>query len=58
MVSLITQAHFLIKKIQPHMSEQEKKRPRIYDFLNTETKRKQFSEIIGLFFMASIKPEP
>ena len=29
-------------KIQPNMSEQEKKRQRIYDLLNTETKTKKF----------------
>ena len=39
--------HFLKKiKIQPNMRKQEKKRQRIYDLLNAETKPKNF-------FMAS-----
>ena len=33
--------HFLIK-ILPNMSDQEKKRQRIYDFLNAETNPKRF----------------
>ena len=37
------------------MSEQEKKRQRIYDLLNAETKPKKISEISGIF-IASIKP--
>ena len=40
--------HFFIK-IQPNMSEQEKKWQRIYDLLNAETKqKKKNSEIIGV----------
>ena len=34
MISPIIQAHF---KIQPNISEQEKKQQRIYDLLNAET---------------------
>ena len=37
MISSIIQAPFYIK-IQPNMSEQEKKRQRIYYLLNAETK--------------------
>ena len=39
MISSIIQALFKIK-IQPNMSEQEKKRQIIFDLLNTETKPK------------------
>ena len=39
MLSSIIQALFI--KIQPNMSEQEKKRQRIYDLLNAETKFKK-----------------
>ena len=39
MISSI-QALFLNKKIQPIMSELEKKQQRIYDLLNAETKSK------------------
>ena len=39
------------------MSEQEKKRQRIYDLRKTETKPKKTSEI-NVFFMAFIKPRP
>ena len=42
MISSIIQARFLIK-IQPNMSEQEKKQQRLYDLLNTETKPKKIS---------------
>ena len=41
MISSIIQALFLLIKNQPNMSEQEKKRQRIYDLLNAET-RPQF----------------
>ena len=37
------------------MSEEEKKRQRIYDLLNTENKYKKFRNKWSLF-MASIKP--
>ena len=50
MISFIIPAFFF--KIQPNMSEQEKKHQRIYDLLNAETKLKKS------FFMASIKPRP
>ena len=40
MISPIIQAHFI--KIQSNMSEQEKKRQRIYDLLITETKPPKF----------------
>ena len=39
MISSIIQAVLLIK-VHPSMGEQEKKRPRIYDLLNTEVKPK------------------
>ena len=45
--------HFFIK-IQPIMSEQEKKQQRIYDLLNAETMPKNFQNNWS-FFMASIK---
>ena len=38
MISSYIQALFI--KIQPNMSEQEKKQQRIYDLLNTKTKLK------------------
>ena len=38
---------FLIK-IQPNMSEQEKKQQRIYDLLNAETKPKKISKTTGV----------
>ena len=40
MISSIIQALFI--KMQPNMSEEEKKQQRIYDLLNTETKSKSF----------------
>ena len=40
MISSIIQAFFKIK-IQQNMSEQEKKRQRIYDLLNAKTKPKE-----------------
>ena len=42
MISSIIQVLFFIIKIQPNMSEQEKKRQRIYDLFNAETKPKFF----------------
>ena len=45
--------HFFIK-IHPSMNEQVKKRQRIYDLLNTETKPPKFRNNWS-FFMASIK---
>ena len=39
MISSMIQALFYIK-IQPNMNEQEKKRQRIYDLLDAETKSK------------------
>ena len=43
-ISSIIQARtFFIIKIQPKMNEKEKKRRRIYDLLNTETKSKFLS---------------
>ena len=47
MTSSIIQALLKIK-IQPNMSEQEKKLLRIYYLFNTETKPKKKSEIIGV----------
>ena len=41
--------HFFIK-IQPNMSEQQKQRQRIYDFLNVETKPHNISEIFCFSF--------
>ena len=46
--------HFFIK-IQPNMSEQEKKQQRIYDLLNTETKPKKTFQSNRSLFMTSIK---
>ena len=40
MIGSIIQAHVLIK-IKPSMSKQEKKRQRIYNFLNVEIKQKK-----------------
>ena len=40
MINSIIQALFFIK-IQLNMSEQEKKRQRIYDLVNAETKQKK-----------------
>ena len=56
MISSIIQTLFFIK-IQPNMIEQEKKWQRIYDFLNAETKPKNFRNNWS-FFMASIKLRP
>ena len=47
---LLFQLFFI--KIQPNMSEQEKKQQRIYDLLNAETKPKNFQNNWS-FFMAS-----
>ena len=41
MISSIIQAHLKFK-IHSNISEQEKKRQRIYDMLNVETKPKKF----------------
>ena len=46
MISSIIQAFFI--EIQPNMSEQEKKRWKIYDLLNAETKPQIISEIIAV----------
>ena len=35
-------------QIQPNMNEQEKKRQKVYDLLNAETKPKTISELIGV----------
>ena len=48
--------HFLMK-IQPNMSEQEKKGQSIYVLLNVEIEPPKNSKIIS-FFMASFKPGP
>ena len=40
MISSIIQAFFFFIKIQPNISEQEKKQQIIYDLLNAETKPK------------------
>ena len=40
MIRSIIQALFFFIKIQPNMSDQEKKWQRIYDLLNAETKPK------------------
>ena len=47
----------LFIKIQPIMSEREKKWQRIYDSLNAKTRPKKFRNYSS-FFMASIKPRP
>ena len=56
MISSIIQALFL--KIQRSKCVQEKKRQRIYDLLNAETKLKKKKKIRNdwRFFMASIEP--
>ena len=41
MMSSIIQAFFFFIKIQPNMSEQEKKREVIYDLFNAKTKPKK-----------------
>ena len=43
-------------KIQPNMSGEEKKRQRIYDFLNAETKPK-IPEIIGVSLWPGSSPD-
>ena len=48
MISSIIQGFFV--EIPSNMSEQEKKRQRIYDLLNAENKPKYFSEITGVFY--------
>ena len=55
MISSIIQAFFI--KIQPSMSEQEKKQQRIYDLLNVETKPKNISEIIGISLWPLSSPD-
>ena len=56
MISSIMQALFI--KIQSNMSEQEKKRQRIYDLLNTEIKqKKKNSEIIGVSLWPPSSPD-
>ena len=57
MISPISQALLLKIKIQPNMSEQQRKREIIYDLPNAETKQKNFRNN-WRFFMASIKPRP
>ena len=47
----------LFIKIYPNMSEQEKKRKRIYDLLNTKTKKKKISEIIGVSLWLPSNPD-
>ena len=49
--------HFIIK-IQPNVSEQEKKRQRIYDLFNTKTKTKKISKIIGVSLWPLSSPDP
>ena len=56
MVSSIIQGIF--NKIQPNMSEQEKKRQRIYDLRDAETKPKISLRNNWNFFITSIKPKP
>ena len=55
MISLLFKSFFI--KIQPNISEQEKKWQRIYNLLNSENKPKNFQNK-QTFFMASIKPRP
>ena len=56
-MSFIIQALFFIINIQSNMSEQEKKRPGIYDLLIAETKPKRISEIIGVSLWLPSKPK-
>ena len=53
MISSIIQA----PKIQPNMSEKEKKQQRIYYFLNVQTKPKRISEIIGVSLWPPSSPD-
>ena len=55
MISSIIHKHIFVK-IQPNMSEQEKKQGSIYDLLNNKTKTKKLFQNNWSFFMASIKP--
>ena len=55
MISSIIQALFI--KIQPNMSEREKKRQRTYDLLNAETKPKKYPEIIGVSLWLLSSPD-
>ena len=48
MIISFIQALFFFIKIEVNMSEQEKKRKRIYDLFNAETKPKNNSEITGV----------
>ena len=49
--------NFFKIEIQPNISEQDRKRQRIYDFLNAETKLQSFSEIIGIPLWPSSNPD-
>ena len=44
-------------KIQPDMSEQEKKQQRIYDLLNAKSKPKKISQIIGVSLWPPLSPD-
>ena len=59
MIISIIPAHFKIK-IQPNMNKQEKKRLRIYDLFNVETKPKKISAMIGvsLLILSSLGLNP
>ena len=48
MITSIIQVLFFKFKIQPNMSEQEKKIQRIYDLLHAESKPTKTSEINGI----------
>ena len=56
MISSIIQGFFM--KVQPNMSEQEKKRQRIYNLPNAEAKPIKEFRNNWSFFVASIKPRP
>ena len=55
MISSIIQALFI--KIQPNMSEQEKKQQIIYDLVHAETKSKKISKIIEFSLWPPSRPD-
>ena len=54
-LSLLFKQFFI--KIQPNISEQEKKRERIYDLLHAETKPSKIFEIIGVSLWPPSSPD-
>ena len=54
---LAKKIHHFFFKIQPIISEQEKKRQRIYDLLNAESKPKRISKVIGVSLWPASSPD-